>query len=255
MNLLNGKKFDSDYKSNKNKPLEDSALIRRINSQAVPLIFAVGIALLAGSAVFGQKTVDRTLAVVGDNSGRPELVTYSDVLWQIALEGSSSLAPPADEEVARALETVIRQRLFVLEANRLPQAPPTEAEIKSEIKDLLSQFPSTLEFEARLRSVGFESVKDPDFERLMTERVRIKKYIDFRFRSFVVVTPDDERKYFNEVLLPDFKRRFPGSPEPTFIERREQINKLLVERGVAQSIEAFIDEAERTAEIVYLTNN
>lgn len=203
-------------------------------------------------AVFGQRTVDKTLAIVSDTSGAPQLITYSDVLWQLALEPGTKLDPPAQEDVARALDTLVKQRLFALEANRLPQAPPTESEITAEVRDILSQFSSSSEFERRLRIVGFDSVKDENFERLMAERVRIKKYVDFRFRAFVVVTPEDEERYFSESVIPEFKKRFPNAPEPKLSERRTQINRMLVERSVAESIEAFLDEAQRTAEIVYL---
>lgn len=196
--------------------------------------------------------VDRTLAVVSDASGAPQLITYSDVLWQLALEPDTPISPPSREDVSRTVELLVKQRLFALEANRLPQSPPTEAEIAAEIRDVLSQFASPEAFEARLRKVGFESVADDDFERLMGERVRTKKYIDFRFRAFVVVTPEDEEKFFKETILPEFKRRFPNATEPLLAERRAQINKILVERSVAESIEAFLDEAERGAEIIYL---
>lgn len=206
-------------------------------------------------SAYPQKTVDRMLATVSDNSGKPELITYSDVLWQMALEEGSDLRNPSQDEITRVLETLVRQRLFILEANRLPQAPPTEAEINAEIRDVLAQFASVQEFEERLRAVGFDSVKDRNFEKLMTERVRVKKYINFRFRSFVVVTPEDEENYFNETVLPEFRRRFPNAQEPKLAEQRSRINKFLTERSVAESIEAFIDEAERNTEIVYLNNN
>lgn len=227
----------------------------RLSRPIVHFALSTGLFLTIGvlSAV-AQKTVDRTLATVSDNSGKPELITYSDVLWQMALEAGTDVRNPSEEDIARVVETLVRQRLFILEANRLPQAPPTEAEINAEIRDVLAQFATVQEFESRLRAVGFDSVRDPNFEKLMTERVRVKKYINFRFRSFVVVTPEDEEKYFNDVVLPEFRRRFPNSSEPKLAEQRARINKLLVERSVAGSIEAFIDEAERNTEIVYLNN-
>lgn len=229
-----------------------SAAIRSIVHFAVCAGFLM---TLGAHSSHGQKTVDRTMVVLSDNSGKPELITYSDVLWQLALEPGTDIKEPSGEDVDRALETIVRQRLFALEAGRLPQPPPTEAEIGAEIKDVLAQFPSAQDFESRLRFVGFDSVRDANFEKLMTERVRIKKYISFRFRSFVVVTPEDEERYFNETLLPDFKRRFPGAAEPNLSERRAQINRLLIERFVAESIETFIDEAKRSTEIVYLNGN
>lgn len=222
----------------------------------VHLALTIGFLLvIGGSSASAQKVVDRTLAIVSDNSGRPELITYSDILWQMALEAGTDLRNPNKDDVTRVLETVVRQRLFILEANRLPQAPPTEAEINAELRDVLEQFPTVQEFESRLRAVGFDSVKDANFERLMTERVKIKKYINFRFRSFVVITPEDEERYLNEVVIPEFRRRFPNAAEPKLADQRARINSILVERSVAQSIEAFFDEAERNTEIIYLNDN
>ena len=71
-------------------------------------------------------------------------------------------------------------------------------------KDVLAIFPSTSEFENRLRIVGFDSVKDENFQRLMEQRVAIEKYIDFRFRSFAVITPEEEERYYREKFVPEF---------------------------------------------------
>ncbi len=192
------------------------------------------------------------MVVISDRAGSTELITYSDVLWQLALEPGVGIDPPSEGDIERALDTVIKQRLFAIEAGRLPQPSPTRTELNAEIRDILDRFGDASAFEARLRRVGFDSVRDENFERLISERIRIKRYIDFRFRSFVVVTPEDEERYFRDTFLPDFRRRFPGAAEPSLAERRAEINRILIERSVAESIEAYIDEAERTNDIVYL---
>lgn len=223
------------------------------NSQVLILLF---VAMVVGvSAVNGQKQVDRTVAVVSDRFGASELITFSDVRWQLALEPTSRVENANDDEFERALETVINQRLYVIEANRLPLGTPTSAEIAAEIRDLVRQFPNIAEFERRLKLVGFESVGDDDFERLMVERIKIKRYIDFRFRSFAVVRADEEERYFTEMFLPDFKRRFPNAPEPSLDESRAAINRILVERQVAGNIESFLDEAKRNADIIILDDD
>jgi hypothetical protein len=100
--------------------------------------------------------------------------------------------------------------------------------------------------------VGFTSVKDPYFERIIVDRLAIEKYLDFRFRSFIVVTPEDEAKYYRDVFTPDFRRRFPGLLMPTLDEKRADINKTLTEEKVAADIEAFLDDAKRRVEVVIL---
>lgn len=198
-----------------------------------------------------QTVVDKTVATVSDGV-RTELITYSDLLWQLALRPRVPLSPPTSEDLNIALQLIINQRLFALEAERLPQADPTQDEIDQKIKDILAIFPSNAEFEQRLRTVGFESVKDENFQELMEQRVAIEKYIDFRFRSFAVITAEDEAKYYREKFVPQFRRRFPGRLMPTLDEKRAEINMILREEKVADDIAKFLDDAKRRAEIVIL---
>lgn len=199
-----------------------------------------------------QEVVDKTVATVSDGA-RTELITYSDLLWQLALQPGVPLAPPTSEDLNRVLQLLINQRLFALEAQRLPRAEPTEDEVGAEIKRILARFPSTAEFERRLRLVGFDSVNDDNFQQIIEQRVAIEKYLDFRFRAFVVITPEDEQRYYREVYTPDFRRRNPGLLLPQFEEVQAQINQILSEQRVAREIERFLDDAERRAEIVILS--
>src|SRR5215813_205519 len=109
-----------------------------------------------------QTVVDKTVATVSD-SVRTELITYSDLLWQMALQPGTSLDRPASTDLQQALQTLINQRIFALDAERLPRDTPSQGEIDKEIGDILAQFPSPAIFEARLKQVGFDSVKDDGF--------------------------------------------------------------------------------------------
>lgn len=216
------------------------------------VIFLSAATLVLACSAAAQKIVDKTVATVGDGV-RIELITYSDLLWQLALQPGVSLAEPTSQDLNRALQLMINQRLFALEAARLPRAAPTEEEISTEIARLLSYFPTAAEFEKRLNQVGFKSIKDDNFERIIGERIAINKYLDFRFRSFIVITADDEAKYYRDVFVPDFRRRFPGLLMPTLDEKRAEIRSILEEERVAAGIEAFLDDAKRRAEIVILS--
>jgi len=191
------------------------------------------------------------VALVNDGV-RSELITYSDLLWQLALEPGASLDSPSSSDLNRALQTQINQRLFTLEAERVPRAAPSEKEINAAITELVSHFSSATEFEGRLRKVGFTSVKDPNFERIIIDRLTIEKYLDFRFRSFIVITPEEEAKYYRDVFVPDFRRRFPGVLTPSLDDKRADIRSTLTEQKVAAAIETFLDDAKRRVEIVIL---
>ncbi len=199
-----------------------------------------------------QEVVDKTVATVSDGV-RTELITYSDLLWQLALVPNVPLTPPTSEDLNRALQVIIRQRLIALDAERLPGAEPTKAEIDEKIKDVLALFPSTNEFVRRLNIVGFDSINDENFQRIMRQRVATEKYIEFRFRSFVVITPEDEKEYYTKVFTPDFRRRNPGLLLPPFDEVRSRINEILTEQKVESDIETFLDTARTRAEVVILS--
>jgi hypothetical protein len=203
--------------------------------------------------VIAQRRVDRSVATIND-SVRTEIITYSDLLWQLALQPGTQIDPPAKDDLNRALQTLINQRLFALEAERIPRTAPTKDEIRAEVKDLMSHFSSPAEFERRLNKVGFTSVTDDNFEQIIAERLAIRKYLDFRFRSFVVITPADEEKYYRETYVPDFRRRFPGVVVPALNEKRAEIRNTLTEDKVSQQIETFLDESKRRVEIVILSD-
>src|SRR3954470_10761165 len=111
--------------------------------------------VLAAFAARGQEVVDKTVAVVSD-SARTELITYSDLKWQLALQPGPQLENPTSDELKQALQILINQRIFALEAERLPRAAPTDKEIADKIAETMSHFPSMAVFEARLRQVGFD---------------------------------------------------------------------------------------------------
>ena len=220
------------------------------------IFFSVLSVILVGfsgneTPVNAQEIVDKTVAVLSDGT-RSELITYSDLVWQLALQPGTPLDKPRSEDLNQALQLLINQRLFALEAERLPRSPPSEKEIADKITATLSYFPSPAVFEERLKMVGFESIKDDNFERLIAQRVAIEKYVDFRFGSFVVVTPDDEAKYYSGTFLPEFRRRAPGVVVPTLDDKRHEIREFLLRSKVAVNIEAFLDEAKRRVVIEVL---
>lgn len=215
--------------------------------------------VIAGLLVFGsilavraQDVVDKTVATVGDGV-KTELITLSDLRWQLALQRDVPLTPPSSADLNRALQLQIDQRLIALEAERLPSNPPTDTEIAAKIAEILARFPSTADFENRLRAVGFKSIQDDNFEEIIRQRIAIDKYLEFRFRSFIVVTPEDEAAYYRDIFVPEFRQRFPGVLMPTLDEKRADINSALTEDRVAAAIVAFLDEARTRAEIVMIS--
>jgi hypothetical protein len=68
------------------------------------------------------------------------------------------------------------------------------------------------------------------------------------------VTPADEEKYYKEVYVPSFRRKYPGVVIPALDDIRAVIRGSLTEDKVSGQIENFLDEAKRRVEIVMLSD-
>ena len=228
-------------------------VLHRMRLRQYIVSVTAGIGLLFAFSAFSsaQVVVDRTIATVSDGV-KTELITRSDLLWQLALQPGVPLDPVSNDDLKRALQLQIDQRIFLLEAQRLPRTSPSEKEVSDRIAELLKYFPSSTDFERRLRSVGFESIKDDNFEALIAQRIAVEKYLDFRFRSFVVITGEDEVKYYREEWVPEFKRKNPSAIVPAINEVRDQLISEITEVRVSRNMDTFLDEAKRRVTITIL---
>ncbi len=216
------------------------------------LLLTASCSLLTG-AVSAQQVIDKMVATV--NAGvLPEcrkicLITYSDLLWQLALQPNTPLDNPSSVNLNRALHLLTDQRLILQEAEKLPSIAPTSEEVQMARDELAKAFSSRTEFEERLQLVGLTTDK---LNEILEQRVRIEKYLDFRFRNFVVVTEKEIADYYKDVYLPRQKAGAPGGIVDTLEEARGKIEKTLTEAKIESDTDAFLDNARERAEIVIL---
>jgi hypothetical protein len=196
-----------------------------------------------------QQVIDRMVATV--NAGaRTELITYSDLMWQLALQPSTQLDNPTSEELNHALRLLIDQRLILQEAEKLPTITPTSREISDARAELARNFPSEPAFRERLQRVGLTSDK---LDEIIEQRLKMEKYLDFRFRNFVVISEKEIADYYRDVYVRRFQQRSPGRIVPTLEQARDEIEKTLMEAKIESDPAAFLDPARERAEIVMLS--
>jgi hypothetical protein len=211
--------------------------------------FCLSLFLLSSVAVCpAQEVVDKMVATV--NGGvRTDLITYSDLLWQIALQPNTPIDNPSSEALNRTLQLIINQRLIYQEAEKLPTINPTDKEITDELNTLIKLFPSQADFMERVRRVGLTSEQ---LREIIRQRVAIDKYLDFRFRSFTVVTPKEVSDYYRDVFVPRYQRQYPGRIVPTFEQASRQLEAQLTEDKIESETASFLDTARQRAEITIL---
>jgi hypothetical protein len=211
-------------------------------------LMILGLVLVFSSQCSAQQVVDKMVATV--NAGvKTDLITYSDLLWQLALQPGTVLDNPTSADLNRALRLLIDQRLILQEAEKLPTIVPTQKEVSDARDELARNFASQVEFQQRLQRVGLTSEK---LDEIVEQRLKIEKYLDFRFRNFVVISEKEIADYYRDTYVPRFRTRTPGRIVPTLEQSRDEIERTLVEAKIESDTDAFLDTARERAEIVML---
>jgi len=215
-----------------------------------PIFTALVVAFICFCATVcsAQQVVDKMVATV--NAGvRTDLITYSDLMWQLALQPRTVLDNPSSEDLNRALRLLIDQRLILQEAEKIPTIIPTQREVSDARDELARNFTSVTEFQERLQRVGLTSEK---LNEIVEQRLKMEKYLDFRFRNFVVISQKEIADYYRDVYTPRVHARLPGRIVPTLEQVRDEIEKTLMEAKIESDTDAFLDQARERAEIVTL---
>ena len=192
-----------------------------------------------------QEVVDKMVASI---NGR-ELITYTDLLWQLALQPDAPIDTPRSEDLQRAFNLLIDQRLIAEEAGKLPAITAKDEDVTAALGALIKRFPSQSGFNERLARVG---LTNEQLREIIRQRVEIDNYLNFRFRSFVVITQKEIADYYRDVYLPRWRRQSPGRIVPTLEQATQQIEQTLTEAKIESDTDAFLEDARARAEIVIL---
>lgn len=195
------------------------------------------------SAASAQTVTDKAVATVTNGArANPDLITYSDLVWQLTLEPSPIFDPrPGSADLNRALKTLEDQLLILQEARKLPLAQTAEAqkEFEDTVKqrrDELAQLIGARALEERMGRVGLTSEQ---LNTILRDRVTIDRYLDFRFRAFVLVSAQEISDRYEKTYRPQRNR---GVLIPTLEQARDRIEKELTEEKIAEQIGKFVDD-------------
>ena len=229
----------------------------RITSVSIRLI-RVSRGLLASVCLIGllaqnarsQQIVDQVLTLVND-----DIITRIDLLWSIAIDpkAPSPVGPVGSDLLRQKLDVMIDERLVSQEAARIPTTDITQEEIDRKRTELIASFKSEAEFRQRAGSVGLTPQKIDD---LLRQRILIERFVDFRFRSFVLATEQEIKRYYDETFAPEMRRK--GQVPPSLDQMlegrtvREKIREIVKARKVDDELDRWLSAARQRAEVVQL---
>lgn len=174
--------------------------------------------------------IDRSIAVVGDR-----VITAREVARELRLQAFYERQPVDDSPEARrtALNQLIERRLIQSEM-QLASFSSDQARAEAEIAALRkSDFGGGMNFDQALDHYG---LREKDVVQFVTELVDILRFIEFRFRTGMQITPEEVQEYYNRTYLRDM-RRINEVPEPL-----ETIQARLEERIAQQRVDEMLDK-------------
>ena len=204
-----------------------------------------------------QSIVDKMVASVTNGSrATPDLITYSDLVWQLALEPSRPLnEKPSSADLNHALRLLEDQLLILQEARKLPTANTDQARqefedaVKNKRDELAQEFGSAAQLQERMARVGLSS---DQLNAILRDRVIEENYLNFRFRAFVLISAKEVTDRYNKEYAP---LRNSGKIVPTFEQARNRIEQELTNEKIASEIDAFVDSLreQQGTEIVIIS--
>jgi hypothetical protein len=199
---------------------------------------------LTASTVLAQQIVDQVLTQVND-----DIITRIDLLWSIAIDpkAPSPVGPVGADLLRQKLDVMIDERLIAQEAARIPTSDITQDEIDKKRTALIAGFKSEAEFRQRAGSVGLTPQK---IDELLRQRILIDRFVDFRFRSFVLATEQEIKRYYDEHLVPEVQKA--GQVPPPLDQVRDKISEVLKQEKINTEIDKWLAAARQRAEVVQL---
>jgi hypothetical protein len=207
----------------------------------LPLIAILSFGL--ASSATAQTVPDKIVASVTNGSqATPDVITYSDLVWQLALEPARpATARPSAEELKQALDTLVQQTLVLQEAKKLPLAQTPEAQkdfeqkVKDRWDDVIRAFGSRTVLEEHMKLVGLTT---EHLDQILRDRQTMDSYVDFRFRAFAVVSTKEISERYDKLYGP---QRGSGRIVKTLDQARDEIEHELTEEKIQTEIDNFID--------------
>jgi peptidyl-prolyl cis-trans isomerase SurA len=210
-----------------------------IKDRSVKTVAALAVALFIMYTLTGDAAaflIDRIDAVV---NGR--VITRSEVdrafdaeVLRLTSEGKKP-APDLRKEV---LDSLINRILILEDAKKFNLVQVTEEEVDKAYDSVRQGFPSG---EAFLAALDKEGITPAELKENLRDQVLAAKYVDRRIRSFVRVTLEDQKKYYEENRV-----KF---GDKSFEKAQEEINSLLVEREAGKKLDDYLNELRAKSSI------
>jgi hypothetical protein len=186
------------------------------------------------------QTIDGVAARIEDDiltaSELRELAAFQQLVDGHAKTRSELIRELADQWIVRG------------EANAAKFPRPSPADVDRAYSELLKQFQSPEEFQARCAAAG---LTEAGVRRMLEEQLYLSRFIDFRFRPAAQISDEEVEKYYNEEFAPELKAR--GEPVPALDDVSDTIREVLIQRAISERATKWLDATREHLKIDVVT--
>jgi len=172
------------------------------------------------------EVLDKVMAVVEGH-----VITLSDLRNERAIRAQlGEKAPDMDTALAKDM---IDQYIIERQIGDYPNIDVMDAEVDAELQKL---------------KVPPDSLRDA-----VRRRIRMRKFIDVKFRQLIRPTDDETRKYYEEVFVPEARARgLQSIPPLSDPEMAAAIRENVIEESVNHELDVWLEAMRRRSNIEVL---
>jgi hypothetical protein len=184
----------------------------------------------------GAQTLDGVAARIED-----DILTESEVRELAAFQQLVDGQPKSRGELIRELAD---QWIVRGEANTAKFHHPSQADVDRAYAELVKQFKSPEEFQARCSSAG---LTEAGVRRMLEQQLYLSRFVDYRFRASAQVTDQQVEAYYRDEFAPQLKAR--GQPVPPLEDVDDTIREVLIQRAISDRATKWLDETRNHLKI------
>jgi peptidyl-prolyl cis-trans isomerase SurA len=205
--------------------------------------------ILLVPTVHQAEVIDRLMAVVDR-----QIITLGDIEQELKLQEMdphpAEPGRPAENQEPRqteqlVLDRLIEQNLIRQQIGLFPGIDVTEEEIETQMAEMQKKFGGATAWNRALKEHGvtLESIRNR-----IRWQLEVMKFIDYRFRQFVIIDAGEIEAYYNNQFLRDLRQR--GIREqPPLSEVEEKIRQILVEDKLNAQVDEWLSSLRAAAAI------
>ena len=192
--------------------------------------------------------IDRLVAVVNRQT-----ITLGDVQREIKSQdldqsvSDTGTNPSHGQKLTeeQATQRLIEQVLIYQQIQEFPGTEVSEQDVASQLAEMEKKAGGSEAWSRHLKNVG---ISLGEVRERVQWQLQVMKFIDRRFREFIVVNPAEIESYYKDQFLPDLHKRGIGEA-PALSEVEEKIRDILIEKKLNVQVEEWLTSLRTNATI------